>query len=263
VIAQAERSTLDRVNVVTNKNNNNVVNATIYDTFTEQCIVNTGAYLSFLDNDFVKLYRLPVTPMRPGPASVFIAAGKTKIRAVGTTTITSTFAGEDFVFEFEVVDRLSTNVLIGMNFILEYHCVPYANDEVFSLLNGRVRVPRVVRGSCLGLAKLREQVTLEPHTQYLVPLHCPWVKKQSIFLLEPFPSTGTEGFYVPRTILSKRELKCCQLWNSTDEPSHLAAGTLIGQILPVSDILSFAQENNTAQKEMQFGRQTYPTEFRN
>jgi len=82
VNANAGRSSLERVNVVTNINNNNVINAIINNTFTEQCIVDTGAYLSFLDNDFVILHKLPVTPMRPGSANVFIAAGETKIRAV-------------------------------------------------------------------------------------------------------------------------------------------------------------------------------------
>jgi len=83
--------------------------------------------------------------------------------------------GGKISFEFQEVDRLSTKVLIGMNFIPEYHCVHFSNDEVFTLENGCVRVPMVVRGICLGLAKLREQVTLEPHTQHLVPLHCPKV----------------------------------------------------------------------------------------
>jgi len=79
--------------------------------------------------------------------------------------------------------------------------MPFANDEVFSLGNGRLRMPMLVQGSYLGLAKLREQVTLEPHTQHLVPLHCPRVEKQFIFLLELLPSTGTKGVHVPRTIV--------------------------------------------------------------
>jgi len=52
-----------------------------------------------------------------------------------------------------VVDRLSTNILLGMNFILHYHCVLYANSELFTLRNARVSVPMVVKGICLELAK--------------------------------------------------------------------------------------------------------------
>jgi len=43
------------------------------------------------------------------------------------------------------------------------------------------------------------------------------------------------------------------LWNSTDEPIHLLAGTRIGQILPESDILSIAQKNNVETTGLQFG----------
>jgi len=177
----------------------------------------------------------------------YIAAGETKIKAIGTTDITITFAGEEFPFEFQVVERLSTNVLIGMNFILKYYRVPCANDQLFTLGNARIKVPMVVKGSCLGLAKFREQVTSEPHTQHLVGVRCPYINDQSVFLLEPLPNTEILGFHVPRTILSTKGLTYCLFWNSTDEPITLSAGSLIGQILPVGEILSIAQENNHLQ----------------
>jgi len=81
------------------------------------------------------LHALPVSFRRPGAAQIFLAAGETQIRAMGTAIITLTFTGEDFPFEFQVVDRLSTNILLGMSFILKYHCVPYANEAVFALGN--------------------------------------------------------------------------------------------------------------------------------
>jgi len=57
---------LDQVNVIKNYVSNNVVNAIINNAFTEQCGIETGVYFSFLDNEFVNLHALPVSPMRLG-----------------------------------------------------------------------------------------------------------------------------------------------------------------------------------------------------
>jgi len=71
---------LDQVNVISNYVNSNVVNAIINNAFTEQCVIDARAYLSLLNNEFVNLHALPVSPMRPEATRIFIAAEETKIR---------------------------------------------------------------------------------------------------------------------------------------------------------------------------------------
>jgi len=65
-----------------------------------------------------------------------------------------------------------------MNFITRYLCVPYANNALFTLGNAHVVIPMVVKENCLGLAKLRETVTLQPNTQQIVGLHCLKINNQ-------------------------------------------------------------------------------------
>jgi len=102
----------------------------INDFFTEQCIID----LSFVEKSFVQEYRLQLDPLKPGEFRVFIAAGESKIKAIGTVKLTLTFFGEEFPFEFQVVDRLSTNILLGINFILHYPCVRNMRTVKFSHL---------------------------------------------------------------------------------------------------------------------------------
>jgi len=85
--------------------------------FTEQCIIDTGSYQSFVDKSFVQDHKLQIDALRPGAQCVFIAAGETRIKAIGTVKLTLSFAGEEFPFVFKVIERLSTNILLGMNFI--------------------------------------------------------------------------------------------------------------------------------------------------
>jgi len=65
-----------------------------------------------------------------------------------------------------------------MNFILKYNCVPYTSKGVFSQGYAQITVPMVVKGNNLGLAKLREQVTLQPNTQQIVELNYPKIKEE-------------------------------------------------------------------------------------
>jgi len=134
------------VNVITDNVNYNVVNVIINDSFTEQAIVDTGSYLSFLEHNFVKLHKLCITPLQPGASKTFIDAGNTRITAIGTTNIVLTFAREQFPFCFQIIDQLSTNILIGINFITRYDCVPYAAKGLFTLGDSRIDVPMVVKG---------------------------------------------------------------------------------------------------------------------
>jgi len=83
-----------------------------------------------------------------------------------------------------VVDRLSINVLLGMDFIRYNYCVPFANKQLFSLGNGRVWVPIGVGVSVLGVAKLYEPQVGGLHQK---------LKNNTVFLFEPLLNTGVPG----------------------------------------------------------------------
>jgi len=83
------------------------------------------------------------------------------------------------------------------------------SQGVFSLEDAQITVPLVVKGDTLGLANLREQVTVQPNTQQIVRLNCPKVNEQSAFSLEPIVHEDTQGFCVPCTILSNKGWHYC------------------------------------------------------
>jgi len=146
--------------------NNNVVNTIINNTFTGKCIVDTGNYNIFIDDGFVKLHCLEVAPLLSRDTRVYLTAGGAKITVIVIINITLSFGNEEFPFTFQVRSKLTTGILLSMDFILKYHCIPYASDAIFTLGNGRVSVPMCVKGSGLGLAKLTEHVNLKPSAQF-------------------------------------------------------------------------------------------------
>jgi len=208
--------------------------------------VDTGSYLSFVDHEFCMKHNLLIVPLQAGESRSYTAAGQTRITAIGSTNLVLTFAGENFAHNFQIIKKLSTNILIGVNFTRKYNCVAYLSQGLFSLGDARVTVPLVVKGETLGLAKLKQQVTLQANTQQIVQIICPRIRDQSVFLLEPIMHKGGQGIWVPRTILANKGVHYCQLWNTTDEALTLGGGTFIGQLTPLKDIVSIAQENAPA-----------------
>jgi len=67
---------------------------------------------------------------------------------------------------------------------------------------------------------------------------------------------------VPRTILSNKSWQFCQLWNPTDNAITLSAGTFIGTLTPLDEIVSIAQENAIAAEKPSYltgeGQGDYP-----
>jgi len=88
------------VNVITDNVNNNIVNIIVNDLFGDQAIVDTGSFLSFVDKNFCKKHNLHVIPIQSGESRSYVAAGETRITAIGLTNLVLTFAGEKFPHNF-------------------------------------------------------------------------------------------------------------------------------------------------------------------
>jgi len=199
------------VNVISENLNNNMINVIVNNAFSDQAIVDTRSFLSFVDNDFCKRHNLCVVPLQLGESRSYIAAGETRITAIGSTNLVLTFAGEEFEHNFQIIRNLSTNILIGVNFIRKYNCVAYLSKGVFTLGDARVTVPLVVKAETLRLARLKQQMTLHPNTQNIVRMICPQINRQKAFLLEPIVYDDSLGIRVPSTLLSNKGIHYCQV----------------------------------------------------
>jgi len=88
------------VNLITDNVNNNVVNVIVNELFGDQAIVDSGSFPSFVDKNFCKKHNLHVIPLQSGKSKTYVAAGETRITAIGSTNLVLTFAGERFPHNF-------------------------------------------------------------------------------------------------------------------------------------------------------------------
>jgi len=138
---------------ITNNINSNVVNIIVNDLFADQAMVDTGCFKSLVDNILCNIHNLRVIPLQSGELKLYVAAGDTVITAIGSTYVVLTFAGEKFLHNFKVIYHLAFNMILGVDFLCKYICVPYVSQGVFSLSVARITVPCVLKGYTLGLIK--------------------------------------------------------------------------------------------------------------
>jgi len=81
-----------------------------------------------------------------------------------------TFAKEKCVHNFQIIDGLFTNIVIGFDFMIRYNCVTNLSQKIFFLGIAQITVPLVVKEDILGRAELREQETIQPHIQKIMGL---------------------------------------------------------------------------------------------
>jgi len=130
--------------------NNNVIKTIINNGFTGKCTIDIGTYNSFIDFGFVRLHRLEVAPLLSGDTRTYQTAGEARITVIVITNIMLSFGNEKISFSFHMIEKLTPRILLGMDFILKFHCVPYLGEAIFTLGNGRISVPMCVQGSGLG-----------------------------------------------------------------------------------------------------------------
>jgi len=80
----------------------------------------------------------------------YVVVEETKISAIGSTNLLLTFAEERFFHNFQIIDGLLANILIGVDFMSRYNCVTNVSQRIFSLGNAQITVPLLVKGDTLG-----------------------------------------------------------------------------------------------------------------
>jgi len=173
----------DGVNVISENTNNNFVDVVINELFADRAVVDSGSYLSHVDNNFCKKHNLCVNPLHSGELKSYAGIGESTTTAIGSTNIKLTLVGEKFPHSFQVIDNMSVNIIIGIDFPCKYKA--YLFQGVLSLGDARITVPLLERGETLGFAGLRKQVIIQTNTQRRVGLNCSEINKQPILLVGP------------------------------------------------------------------------------
>jgi len=78
--------------------------------------------------------------------------------------LTLTFSEERFVHNFQIIDGLFTDIVIGFDFMSKYNCVTDLSQEIFFMGGAQLAIPLLIKDNSLGGSYLGEQGTIQTNT---------------------------------------------------------------------------------------------------
>jgi hypothetical protein len=206
------------------------------------CLIDSGAVKSCLSECFVKQLGLLIKPLRPIDNTLFIVANSKPVYVKGITEISLTIGNVEYTHTFHVLNNLSTDFLVGTDFLIANNGIINYETRTFSLDKNLVQVPLRKRGDNLGMAIVAETITIPPNSQGLVHILSSRRSPHSLTLIEPLDNENARGIRVARTLVRSLGSKHCPIWNDSDDVITLHKHTPIGTLSSISDILDSTDE---------------------
>jgi len=107
----------------------------------DQATIDSNISRSYVDRAFCKKHNLHVSPVHTGRSSSNEATGENRASVGGSTNVVLTFEDEKFVHNFQIIDGLFTNIVIGLDFMSSFNCVTDVSQKIFFIEGTRLAIP--------------------------------------------------------------------------------------------------------------------------
>ena len=208
------------------------------------CLVDTGASKSCINEHFVQRLGLKINPIGKKDNSFFLVADGGAIHVKGITSITLTIGNIEYVEEFHVLNKLSTDMLLGVEFLVQNKGIMNYEDRTLILDTGLVKVPLCKIGDHLGMAIVAETIVIPPNSQMIVPILTTRDIPYSLTLIEPLDNDNARGIKLARTLVKSKGPKHCPIWNDSDLEIRVPKFSPVGTLTSISDIIDSVDEDN-------------------
>jgi RNA:NAD 2'-phosphotransferase (TPT1/KptA family) len=207
------------------------------------CLVDTGAARSCIEEHFAKRVGAQILPADKNDLIFFISADGGAMKVQGKAILTLTIGNVGYIQVFHVLSNLTIDILLGGDFLLENRVTLDYDSRTLSLDAGLVQVPLGKRGELLGMAIVAENISIPPNTQKLVPVLTTRNIHHSLTLIEPIDNTNARGMKIAHTLVKSKGPKYCPVWNDSDEELWLHKNAPIGTLTSITDIIESIDEN--------------------
>ena len=101
-------------------------------------LVDSGAEKSCISEEFLKRLRMKPEPLSPDESTCLYSANKSEIRKRGTVELNEPIQGLVMPFRFYVLQGLSYNCILGIDFLRDAQATIDCNQHLLSLYQGLV-----------------------------------------------------------------------------------------------------------------------------
>ena len=210
-----------------------------------EALIDTGACRSVLSRTFSNFIQAEIRPLKPTDLPILVSADGYSLRVVGTTTVDVDLSSGCMCYEFYVLEELSQNVILGLDFLESNGAAMDFKTRTISFFDTVVMnyKPEANEESQLCLVS---NCCLPPLSETIVPVRCR-SHFQGIGLIGPWEGEKDhheEAFGVARLLVEPENGKTvCRILNPTKGTIRLQAGRNVAIIEAVDPDLGITSEN--------------------
>jgi len=196
-------------------------------------LVDTGANFSCVSTKFITSLRLQnMMVQSPDYKRLYTADGKT-MKVNGTILLTLNIHGLLVPFTFYVLEHLSHNLIMGVDFLTRTKANIDMATGVITFYDDLVGL-NMTKGDEI-LLRTVNAVRIPPKSEALIPVSVPTFFKSKISLIEPAANLHYKNLALAKAIvLPKNNTTVCKILNPTDTHIFLKRRTTVAVIEKLS-----------------------------
>jgi hypothetical protein len=149
-------------------------------------------------------------------------------------------------FVFSVVEKLTYDCILGMNFLQDTNAVIDASSGTLSLYHGLLTVP-MIRADNPATVQLICNVTLPPLSETALPIKATQPSLKGTYVVENETCSPHNSLLVGRTLVNVDQSHFhCRVLNPTDKAIRLKKGTIVGELTAAAVIEPQRSPRSTA-----------------
>jgi hypothetical protein len=191
-----------------------------------RALVDSGAEKSCISEEFLKRLRMKPEPLSPDESTCLYSANKSEIRKRGTVELNVAIQGLVIPFRFYVLQGLSYNCILGIDFLTDAQATIDCNQRLLSLYQGLAVAPLIHNMDKESILCMADTVTIPPRTEALVPvtIHPKYVHR--INIVEAWPEVKNKMIAVAGALIFPRSRQTvCRVMNIGLTPRTLRKKT--------------------------------------
>ena len=200
-------------------------------------LLDTGSPVSLLNGSVWEKIKSPGSVLHPWTGSALIGVGGQHLQIQGTAEVQVQVAGQPFPIRMLIVDNLSTEAILGLDFMEANQCSLAVGERLLHIPSCKYPIP--VNGNChnppVANVVMEETRIIPPYSELEVMAIIPTICLGKPYVLESTP-IKTAVIAVRALIESTGETIPVRLLNPCSTPSTVYKGTKIATLEEVSNI---------------------------
>ena len=224
-------------------------------------LIDTGARISCIDLRLVKRLNLKIEQPSGNPSCLYSADGK-QMEVFGLVQVDVRINGLRMPAEFQVLQDLTHQVILGIPFLQENQAIINLNQRTISFYNETISVPfRSNYLTNLYYVRIPKTVVLPAQTEAVISAIIDANYRLQTSIVEPVEGVIHKNILMAKSLVAPQKLNsrqiCCRLVNPTNEAVILKGGTKLATIEPIdvdtqdvrTTIAGIESSNNFTNKE--------------